>query len=144
MRRNKWAKTKTELDSTRLEDDQPIIGPETMPESDPIPGFNVLRLSCVKDNLVWLVNNAALNSKDLYYNIAGSQVSNARLWQIIWKLKVPNRVRIFIWKVGNHILPVRSFLKKRMVNLNPHCPCCDQENETSFHTLSECHLAPQV
>jgi hypothetical protein len=41
--------------------------------------------------------------------IPGLAVSNP-VWQIIWKLKVPNKVKIFIWRAMHGIVPLKAIL----------------------------------
>lgn len=37
------------------------------------------------------------------------------LWHLIWKLQIPQKVKVFLWKLINNCLPVYSNLRKRRV-----------------------------
>ena len=67
-------------------------------------------------------------------------------WLTIWNLKLPPRVKIFLWHACLGCLPVLATLQGRGVQLNPLCPICHQEPETIMHALLLCgnvnyHLA---
>jgi hypothetical protein len=61
--------------------------------------------------------------------------SKERMWQIIWKLKCPRVIHLFLWKVCNNILPTKGNLSKRAVTLDDKCPICKLETETTRHSL---------
>ena len=62
----------------------------------------------------------------------------------MWHLKIPVKIRIFAWRACMNGLPTRLNLCRRGVNINPSCPICDQELESTNHALIKCDLAKQV
>ena len=38
-----------------------------------------------------------------------SHIVDKELWNIIWRLKIPNRIRNILWKVGSYALPVGGY-----------------------------------
>lgn len=83
-----------------------------------------LRLSSDRHILQWTGNNNKLTVQDLYKKIdQGRQPSNT--WKMIWNLKIPPRIQLFIWILCNKVLPVRDFLHKRISNVIMNCPLCD-------------------
>lgn len=57
------------------------------------------------------------------------------IWKILWKIHVPQKLKHFLWKACNNILPVRENLVKKKVVPSGLCPLCNQEGVTSrnFH-----------
>lgn len=52
------------------------------------------------------------------------------IWGDIWRLKVPNKLRHFIWRGCKNVLAVRSNLQRQGVRLEVGCPHCEEHNET--------------
>ncbi|KAL4629020.1 hypothetical protein ACB092_05G279000 [Castanea dentata] len=56
-----------------------------------------------------------------------------KVWQALWKLRVPNKIKIFGWRVFHGILPTGRA-----------CPICTRFLETEIHVLLECLAAQDV
>jgi hypothetical protein len=65
-------------------------------------------------------------------------------WKKLWKLKVPNKVRIFLWRVLRGCLPVRARLLAKGVHCDPKCPCCGEYEENEWHCFVGCMAAQEV
>lgn len=61
-----------------------------------------------------------------------------RAWDMIWKEKVPQKLKIFMWKVYQGILPVREVLKGRKIANDDNCPVCKNGPEYMEHALLLC------
>lgn len=59
-------------------------------------------------------------------------------WKEIWGACVPQKIKIFIWKVCHNILPLRDNLWKKKVVQSKICPICQSEDETIEHALLLC------
>jgi hypothetical protein len=64
-----------------------------------------------------------------------------KIWELIWKAKVPRKFRVFAWKVASSTLAVRTALHRRINSANPTCTICGIEEEDSHHALIRCTLA---
>lgn len=62
----------------------------------------------------------------------------ADLWTIIWRMKVPNKVRNFAWRVCQEALPVMSALFRRHITADGICDRCNSDDETIWHVLVQC------
>lgn len=62
-------------------------------------------------------------------------------WKAIWRLKLPPRVRMFIWRACMGIIPHSVELYRRHIALNPFCAHYGIEAESSFHVFMECRCA---
>jgi hypothetical protein len=59
-------------------------------------------------------------------------------------MKVPNPVKIFIWRACQNILPTNDNLQKKGIPLDPLCLFCKKEVETMKHILWNCPSAADV
>jgi hypothetical protein len=64
-----------------------------------------------------------------------------RIWELIWKAKVPQKLRIFAWRSASGSLAVRLGLHRRMPNISPMCVICGMGVEDDHHALVGCTLA---
>ena len=67
-----------------------------------------------------------------------------RLWNHIWKLNIPPKVRNFVWHACSNILPTSTNLCRKRIPLNPACAICQQHDETVAHAFWGCPLARNV
>ncbi|XP_075655192.1 uncharacterized protein LOC142625413 [Castanea sativa] len=66
------------------------------------------------------------------------------LWNKLWTLNIPPKVRNFVWRACSNILPTRANLARRRVLIEPLCAICGQAEETVSHALWECPIARNV
>ena len=99
------------------------------------------------DRLVWLVDKGPFSSKALMQHmVTGALTFNnePRIWSLIWCLKVPPKIRIFLWKTRWGALPTKYFLHSRMAAVNPNCLKCGNKEETLNHLFWGCEAAMWV
>ena len=60
------------------------------------------------------------------------------LWKNIWKLKVPGKIKHFLWKACTNSLPTKENLLKRKILQEPDCPRCNSEPESAVHAIWSC------
>ena len=60
-----------------------------------------------------------------------------KFWSGIWKLKVPGKVKTFIWKACHEALLTKVNLHKWKILTESKCSLCSKAPETSLHTLWE-------
>lgn len=63
------------------------------------------------------------------------------LFRQLWGLKVPSKVKIFIWRACIGSLPTNYQLSVKRVNISPGCPVCLRATETIFYCLVFCSFA---
>jgi hypothetical protein len=44
---------------------------------------------------------------------SSSTAIHERAWTILWKTKVPSKVKVFAWRLANHFLPTGEVLEHR-------------------------------
>ena len=47
----------------------------------------------------------------------------------LWKLKIPYKICMFLWKLLHNGLSTRMELIRRQIMVSPKCVMCDQEDE---------------
>ncbi|XP_060972454.1 uncharacterized protein LOC115717936 [Cannabis sativa] len=65
-------------------------------------------------------------------------------WSTFWKMKLPPKVRIFVWKVFHSTLPVAAELYRRHIATSPYCTICNSAEESITHALFSCPRAKAV
>jgi hypothetical protein len=53
-----------------------------------------------------------------------------QIWKTIWRLKVTNPTKVFLWKACSNILPTKDNLQRRGIKLDVVCDFCKQEEES--------------
>jgi hypothetical protein len=66
------------------------------------------------------------------------------MWKEIWRLQVPNYVKMFMWRACKNILPTRENLFKRKVLEDTICMFYSQGIESTRHVLWDCPAAMDV
>ncbi|XP_017256587.1 uncharacterized protein LOC108226154 [Daucus carota subsp. sativus] len=96
-----------------------------------------------KDVLIWTHSNKEYSVKVASQCNFGTQSVS---WDFIWKLKVPHKIKIFLWKLQLSILPTKVLLSTR--NIIPDdgswCPLCSTDKENIPHLFWECSYAKMV
>ncbi|KAM1373521.1 hypothetical protein ACFX2I_024211 [Malus domestica] len=67
-----------------------------------------------------------------------SIVIPSRVWKLIWKLRVPAKIKHFMWKSLHGALPTMSKLSKKRSMPYPNCPICHNQDESVEHLLLFC------
>jgi hypothetical protein len=75
--------------------------------------------------------------------LAGTSSSNP-IWRTIWKLKIPSKIKIFIWRALHGILPLKSILVNRHIGMSGECPICQLGPEDIQHLLFLCPVATDI
>jgi hypothetical protein len=61
--------------------------------------------------------------EDYFDERAGSSNSgeNEKVWSRLWKVDVPSKVRIFLWRLAKHSLPTSDVRHRRNMVASPAC-----------------------
>ena len=65
-------------------------------------------------------------------------IDDGSLWDLIWKAKVPGKVRIFGWRVATNTLATKENKWKRTLELDATCNICGNGTETEHHAVVMC------
>ena len=108
----------------------------------------------IPDSVAWLPNKDGVFSVKSGYAIAwlltketdgmvGSSTGQNRrlIWQRLWRLHLPNKIKIFGWRVCHDILPTKDNLVWRRITEDSVCELCQQGPETGIHVLWDSGVA---
>lgn len=71
--------------------------------------------------------------------VGGGQSGSTSInWDLIWRLKVPPKVHMFLWRATLDILPHYAELCRRRIRSTPTCDRCNIAEETTNHVLFGC------
>lgn len=93
------------------------------------------------DRLVWhYAKNGIYNTRDGYRfwsNQMDVNIPVSQGWSKIWRLLIPHKARVFLWRLGRNNLAVREALSHKGVNLETKCPI---SNNHIFHNHDPYHF----
>ncbi|KAK4409497.1 hypothetical protein Sango_0022700 [Sesamum angolense] len=59
-------------------------------------------------------------------------------WMSIWNAKIPNKIKVFAWRLCNDALSVGSNVRRRLPFSDICCPFCYEQDDNSRHTFFLC------
>jgi hypothetical protein len=98
-----------------------------------------VQLSDDKDVFVWnLTNSGAFTVKSMYLDLLDDDTKYLKKY--IWKIKVPLKIKIFMWFLHHKVILTKDNLAKRKWQGCKKCAFCDKD-ESIQHLFFECPLA---
>ncbi|KAF2312615.1 hypothetical protein GH714_035237 [Hevea brasiliensis] len=79
----------------------------------------------VKSAYKWLMDN---------FN-ASSPGESVGFWNKMWQLKIPPKIKNFIWRLGSDCVPLKSLFLQRHVDIDTLCSMCGLEIEDWRHVF---------
>lgn len=101
------------------------------------------------DRLAWLHSTDGIYTVKTGYKFWQSQRRSSvphsfqTGWSKIWRVSVPHKVRILLWRFCRNNLPVRNILRSKGVATTIVCPMCDNDVEHLLHVFFDCNFASQ-
>ncbi|XP_075640347.1 uncharacterized protein LOC142612108 [Castanea sativa] len=71
-------------------------------------------------------------------------IKNNMIWSRLWKLRIPNKTKIFGWRASQDILPTRENLTKHQLLKDDTCQLFMRESKSMLHALWSCAVAGDV
>ncbi|KAL4330211.1 hypothetical protein AHAS_Ahas13G0377400 [Arachis hypogaea] len=104
-----------------------------------------------EDEVNWCWTKSGIYEVGLGYKIAygffhsptslRSQNIHNRVWNSIWELKLPHKIKIFLWKSLHEKLSVLQQVHSRFASTPATCPRCMLKAESISHALFQCPLS---
>ncbi|KAK3194282.1 hypothetical protein Dsin_025592 [Dipteronia sinensis] len=100
--------------------------------------------SRIEDVILWhyeeigryTVNNGYWVGRNMEAKASTSSGSSQSFWwKVLWKLKIPQKVKIFVWKTCFDWIPTTFSLAQRDVPVMVRCPACRASDDSTFHAL---------
>ncbi|XP_027091955.1 uncharacterized protein [Coffea arabica] len=90
---------------------------------------------CIRKKVVYDRSNVESSS---------SRKCSAQSWSFLWGLNLKQKLKHFIWKYLQNILPVNAIIKARCSKGDHMCFCCGEHLETVDHLLFFCDYAKAI
>lgn len=93
----------------------------------------------VKDRVAWTkTTNGQYTVKSGYHlwherNVGTMNVVQSNGWNKIWKLALPHKIKIFLWRFCRNNIPVSRRLSTKGISLPITCPMCVNDAEHALH-----------
>jgi hypothetical protein len=101
-----------------------------------------VQLSNEKDTFVWgLTRSGVYTVKSLYLDLLNDNIKYLKKY--IWKIKVPLKIRVFMWFLHRKEILTKDNLIKRRWTGNEKCCFCDNK-ESIQHLFFDCPFAKLV
>ena len=115
----------------------------------------------MEDNLAWHFDPKGIFSVKSAYKVgvmlrdrscgsdaACSRVSTGKCqvnfdWNHIWKMRVPNKLKMFVWRLAHNSLALRMKIARIGIELDTSCPVCHRKNEDGGHIFLKCKHAKE-
>lgn len=99
-----------------------------------------------QDQAVWSKEPSGSFSVRTAYDCAAenSPSPEAAKWNAIWKLKLPSRIKVFLWLSRHERIMTNKQRMKRGFATCDKCWCCKDVSEDIEHTLRRCPAADEV
>ena len=65
-------------------------------------------------------------------------------WSALWKLKIHDRQKMFIWRIASGILPTKQNLVQKLGFGDSKCHLCQIEDESLEHLFFKCSLSGAI
>ncbi|EEE51773.1 hypothetical protein OsJ_33218 [Oryza sativa Japonica Group] len=119
-----------------------LIGSKLAAWNNLLPRITGFHLTQEQDEFHWnLTSNGEFSVKSHYLALIHSNVPNIN--NCLWKLKIPLKVKIFLWYLRRGMVLTKDNLIKRKWQGNKNCCfCCN--DETIRHLFFECRFALSV
>ena len=66
------------------------------------------------------------------------------IWIAVWTAQVIPKVRIFMWRLIQNIIPSAGNLRGKGIQADANCCVCGHSGETSYHAMFGCTLSQAV
>lgn len=108
--------------------------------------------SAAEDTLAWNYEKSGVFTVRSAYKLAASLQDQAEgaassstnashnrsMWDIIWKAKVPEKIKIFGWRTATNTLPTKLNKWKRTLDMDSTCNICGMGEENEHHAVVSC------
>lgn len=85
-------------------------------------------------------SNGSCSASDAYEFI-NKDVNDIKGWKWFWKIKLPQKLKTFLWLIFHDKLPTNLMRAKRGINTSVCCPRCNLALENMDHLFRDCPKA---
>lgn len=101
-----------------------------------------------EDKLIWVPNAKGKVTSKSAYNISNLHPNQSclsdQMWKKIWKIRVPERVKMLIWRIATNTILVKEVLGQRVELDSQECVLCQDGQESISHLFFHCLVARAI
>jgi len=103
-----------------------------------------------EDKLIWKFNSKGSYTVKLAYKYAMETLVDKEEyripgeWTSMWKMKIPQKIKVFLWRALQGVLPTRMRLQDKGVPCTDSCPFCQTNYENDWHVFIRCEEAKSI
>ncbi|XP_075640568.1 putative mitochondrial protein AtMg00310 [Castanea sativa] len=102
----------------------------------------------MKESLMWALDSKGIFLVKYAYRVLIEQDKSSNPagvpWKKLWKARLPERVKMLIWRLGSNAFPTKDNLMKRLANVDPTCIFCKEKLESGVHLFCECPVTKAI
>ncbi|XP_074347514.1 uncharacterized protein LOC141686355 [Apium graveolens] len=104
---------------------------------------------CTSDMISWVhTSNGQYTVKSTYFQWSKSQSTGEGTsisvgLKRLWRLPIPHKIRVFLWRLCRNTISVRNRLREKGVPVTISCPMCVGEVEHLRHIFFECSFSKE-
>lgn len=104
---------------------------------------NKVILNNFKDQLIWKPSGKPFKVSDCYSLLMENQGTKEKVYRLLWSMKAPPKVLIFLWLMSNKALPTSQLIKNRLnrFQYSDVCVWCKNSEDNQDHILWHCEPA---
>ncbi|KAG7599981.1 Reverse transcriptase zinc-binding domain [Arabidopsis suecica] len=107
-----------------------------------LTSVDVDKVTRARDQLSWSESVDGNFSVKSAYNLltrnSDPRPNLEKFYSRVWRVTAPERVRVFLWLVGNQVLMTNTERSRRHLSSTDVCPVCKGGVETILHILRDC------
>lgn len=105
------------------------------------------------DEIIWHFDKKGLYSVKSGYQLAlkikypdkpSCSSKEFNIWNPLWTLQLPEKIKIFTWRATQNLLPTAENLWIRKIVPEPNCQICKQGMKSISHALFHCKTAKKI
>jgi hypothetical protein len=110
---------------------RPIVGIKLVELQNLVHLLAPVTLNLLRDTFVWGAHrDGTFSTRSMYYILINNPNFNSNC--VLWKLKLPLKIKIFLWYLGRGVTLTKDNLAKRRWQGSLKCSFCNQ-NESIQH-----------
>ena len=107
-----------------------------------------LSLRNTEDRVIWAYTPSGVYSTSSAYKLLSGRDSpgssnrkpQKRFWKALWELRVPHKIKHFLWRACHNALPTKCNMFRRNIINSKVSELCNEGHEDVLHTLWKCRV----
>ncbi|KAH9670686.1 putative reverse transcriptase/RNA-dependent DNA polymerase [Citrus sinensis] len=104
----------------------------------------ILKTSGITERLYAVKSGYQLALKMKYLDKPSCSYKSFNHWNRLWTLQLPEKIKIFMWRASQNLLPTDENLWKKKILVEPYCQVYKQGVESVSHVLVHCKVVRKV